>query len=106
MSVTETNALSCLEANLQQLEQKLVALVEAYRESERQRQQLTEEVNHLRQALDKMKETSQQAERLMGKLANSLGTNDLTTEELKEWLDQYIKKIDNVLLFLSSQLPK
>lgn len=98
------------EVNLQRLENKIISLLSAYRESEKQRLQLTEEVAGLRKAIGDMQETSRQAAQtaalLTDKLAVALTTDDLTTEELKEWLDQYIKKIDHVLVFLNSQLPK
>lgn len=98
------------EVNLQRLENKIIGLLSAYRESEKQRLQLTEEVAGLRKAIDDMQETSRQAAQtaalLTDKLAAALTTDDLTTEELKEWLDQCIKKIDHVLVFLNSQLPK
>ncbi|WP_448520481.1 hypothetical protein [Rhodoflexus sp.] len=98
------------EAALQRLEDKIIRLLSAYREAERQRLQLAEEVSNLRATISNMQETSykaaQKADILVGKLAASLTTNDLTVEELKEWLDQYIKKIDHALFFLSDQLPK
>ncbi|MCS7019947.1 MAG: hypothetical protein RMJ87_12785 [Cytophagales bacterium] len=91
---------------LQRLENKISNLVHAYRESEKQRLQLAEEVAQLRKTIRDMQETSSQAEMLMGKLAESLTSDDLTAEELKNRLDQYIKKIDHALLFLNSQLLK
>jgi chromosome segregation ATPase len=99
-----------LEMTLQRLENKIVSLLGAYRQSEEQRLQLAEEVVSLRAAISNMQETSRQAAQatalLTNKLADALTTNDLTTEELKEWLDQSIRKIDHVLVFLNSQLPK
>lgn len=98
------------ETALQRLESKIVSLVSAYKASEAQRLQLAHEVDTLRAAMSDMQETSRQAAQkaalLIGKLADSLTTDDLTTEELKEWLEQYIKKIDHALVFLNSQLPK
>lgn len=91
---------------LQRLENKIINLVNAYKESERQRLQLAEEVADLRAAIHNMQESSRQAEILKGKLADLLTSDDLTTEELKKRLDQYIEKIDRVLLFLNNQLPK
>lgn len=98
------------ETHLQRLESKIISLLSAYRESEKQRLQLAEEVVSLREAISDMQETSRQAAQtaalLTDKLADALTTDDLTTEELKEWLDQYIRKIDHTLIFLNSQLPK
>jgi len=104
------HASDSLEMTLQRLENKIVSLLGAYRQSEEQRLQLAEEVVSLRAAISNMQETSRQAAQatalLTNKLADALTTNDLTTEELKEWLDQSIRKIDHVLVFLNSQLPK
>lgn len=98
------------EMNLQRLESKIIGLLSAYRESEKQRLQLAEEVSSLRTAISDMQETSRRAAQtaalLTDKLVDALTTDDLTTEELKEWLDQYIRKIDHALVFLKSQLPK
>ena len=95
-----------LNERVDSLEKQIVALTERYSDSKQTLEELKAENRELKNVIDEQKAAmeSLKSDFQIGRIVKTLKEGKLTTEELNQKLDEYIRKTDSCIAFLNRQL--